>query len=215
MRKYYVLLALLAESMSAGSLAQAQITLMVRAGVGISKGKSDYSAIVSNGVTAGWVAGFNAPSITKPYAGISAQFGLSKELFLEPEIGYAVMGVQEIGYSARLHESMYVTVPISVRYQANKVLGVYAGPYVGYRIRAANYPPDLLGSWDAGFQVGGEVKIFRNVGLGGRFYNGLLNVYKDLYDEYPDQYGEDLKLYNRCLQLYVSYSFDLKKDKNN
>lgn len=212
MIKHCVLFALLVGSLSTFSPARAQITLTVRSGIGIANGRSDYSRVVYIGENAALVAGFNSHSITKPYAGISARFGLSKELFLEPEISYTVMGFDQYDYYARSYESTYMTLPVSLRYQANKVLGVFAGPYVSYRLNAVNYYPEQLASWDTGFQVGGEVKIFRNFGLGGRFYNGLLNVYRDLSDQ--QELFDGSKLYNRCLQLYVSYSFDLEKKDN-
>jgi hypothetical protein len=130
------------------------------------------------------------------FLGGYANIGISESFSVQPELLFSSMGSKAMEGKYSLG---YITLPVLVRYDINKLLNVQLGPQVGFLMSGKYNKIDIRDSyqkidWGAMLGVGAS---FDALEAGIRYYQGFYNTYA----EYPD----DIKLTNSSIQLFVSY----------
>ncbi|KGO85055.1 hypothetical protein Q765_18100 [Flavobacterium rivuli WB 3.3-2 = DSM 21788] len=163
----------------------------------------------------------DADSRTGFHAGVVAEFKLSENFSIQPELLYSQMGSKfeasgsfaGVAYSLEQTSKFdYLSLPILAKYYIIEGLSIEAGPQVGYLLSAKN---EVKGSGSDELLTSGDVKDGSksvDFGLAGglaydlpmgvffqaRYYAGISNV--------NDGDG-DLDVKNSALQLSVGYKF--------
>jgi len=162
----------------------------------------------------------DADSRTGFHAGVVAEFKLSENFSIQPELLYSQMGAKFKdsgsfgGFSYSYEQTSkfdYLSLPILAKYYVLEGLSIEAGPQVGYLLSAKNEvkgdSEDVLASGDVkdgsksvDFGVAGGLAYDLPIGVffQARYYAGLSNV--------NDNDG-DLDVKNSALQISVGYKF--------
>lgn len=157
--------------------------------------------------------------------GLFYHVGLTKAISLQPELLYSQMGSKfDEGTSATLNTSgqvnlNYLSLPILIRVSPLKWLGLYAGPQLDYYLGGkATYDDDQedlsLSYGDAGASqtflaatAGLEIRLFKTVGLYGRYIYGLSDI---TGGEIGDAFTQGSDLYNDAIQVGLTWGFPSK-----
>ena len=155
------------------------------------------------GISANTLSGDNDPKGFKTsdfsyalggLAGVTANFGLSDLISIQPELLYNLKGTQILDSKVRL-DLHYIDLPILLRVNAD---GPYfeAGPQVGYLISAkigdankARIETKDLQGLSLGYVAGLGYKLTSGLSLGVRFNGGISSVGKDnqIFDQQRNQ----------------------------
>lgn len=186
-----------------------QTAFHFKAGINLSNARSDFGPKKPN--TGHYKNEVNG------YAGVSAELRVSPTLYFVPELAYIGMGYKypDDGLldNTRLD---YVTLPLSLKYQANERFSVNAGAYLSYLLGSEGITKipinnlyaseDSSADLDGGILLGSEYLFYQNYGLGIRYFYGLLDVDKDRDDDY--------KMFNRGVQFYLFYRLTNNKKRS-
>ena len=155
---------------------------------GLKAGFSSLSARVSSG-------GNSASSSTSGfYIGAFAEFYLSEQLDLQPELTYA-------NYSENGESIDFLLVPILLKYDANEELSILAGPQIDYLLDSQAAEGTTRVGIDLGLGI--SYNISENVMIDARYTFGLSNRIDD-----PEFENTDIKGSFNFLQIGLAYKFN-------
>ena len=143
----------------------------------------------------------------KPSFGVFFQHNASDLFFLRAGARYMGMGYTDKDPANNL-DINYLTLPLSLHYNANKHLSLSAGSYVCFKLggtKSANVDVANYHANDFGFSFGVEHDVYKNFSLSALYFVGLKNIW--LNDVAP---GMTLKYTNRALQISLIYKFKKK-----
>ena len=170
----------------------------------------------------------NADSRTGFHAGVVAEFKLSENFSVQPELLYSQMGAKTedsqtiLGVNYRSEATSkfdYISLPILAKYYVIEGLSIEAGPQVGFLVSAKNESIDTVGgtstttsgdvkdstkSIDFGVAGGLAYDLPIGVFFQARYYVGLSNIADD---ESNDESDSDFSVKNMAVQLSVGYKF--------
>lgn len=151
------------------------------------------------------------------YAGVSAAFRISQAFYFVPELAYIGMGYknpEDAFYSLTDKRLDYISLPLSLKYQANDRFSVSTGAYLSYLVGSEGFTKVPISNLyaaeesstdlDGGILLGSEYLFYENWGLGVRYFYGLPDIDKDGDDNY--------KMFNRGLQFYIFYQLKNRKE---
>jgi opacity protein-like surface antigen len=170
----------------------------------------------------------NAESRTGFHAGAVAEFKLSENFSIQPELLYSQMGsktnesVNEFGVNFREEVSNkydYISLPILAKYYIIKGLSIEAGPQIGFLVSAKgeldrtvngesiSTSADVKDSTKSiDFGLAGGLAYDLPVGLffQARYYAGISNIADE---EGSDNGDSDFEVKNMAIQLSIGYKF--------
>jgi opacity protein-like surface antigen len=193
-----------------GIVAQAQVSLGVKAGVNINSSQLKEPAFDYKSSS----VGFNA--------GLLAEVNISHKWYIRPELLYAQKGWNETSMTVptfyRKMELHYVTLPVLAAFRVIPKLSVMAGPEIGYLLKTTTSPQtsislgDIYNKWDLGIALGAAFQLTSQLGLEARYIYGLSPIYTlELTDENGSITGTMSNGYNRVLQAGLFYRFGQKQ----
>lgn len=206
--------------LAAFSTAQAQdINWGIKAGANYSK--------ISSEIEPDYIFGY--------HAGVIAEFKLSPNFALQPELLYSLEGARsefdfsEEGFTFSSDQKIklgYINLPVMLKYFATPGLSFEAGPQVGYLVSgkneyeiSSNFPDDFGMNEKGTEDIKDELKKISlgvNFGLGYEFQNNFflqaryhlgVSDISDFEEDSEDMEGEFEELKNRSFQLSVGYKF--------
>lgn len=165
------------------------------------------TAMNAQGFNFGAKAGVNFASLsgddvdlegrTGLHLGVLAEFMLSEEFAVQPELIYSAQGASEEDYSLQLD---YISIPVMAKYYVLEGLSIEAGPQFAFNINSKEKFEDEtvdledVKSIDFGAGLGLGYKL-SNIFFQGRYVFGFSDIFEDV----------DVK--NSVLQLSVGYMF--------
>jgi hypothetical protein len=169
------------------SMAAAQVSLGLRAGVNVANQKADESGDAKLGF----------------FGGAYLTGNISESLAIQPEIYFSSMGSKDGDNKANLG---YVTIPLLLRFNFNDMVNIHLGPQFGI-LASAKFKNDDA-SVDAkdfykDLDVGGTIGLgldFGPVNAGLRYYQGFADIGED-----SGIITSDTKITNSALQLFVGF----------
>lgn len=146
-----------------------------------------------------------------PAASVYGDFEINDLFVLSAELGYSGMGSVS-KYNYRNYTFRYLNLPLLLKYTPDKAFHVYAGTSVNYLLNGGR-GTSVFSKMDAGLQAGMEYYIKPAIGLGFRYYWGLVNVSRPSINinSFEDHYTREI--YNRSLQLYCVMPLVPKKNR--
>lgn len=120
------------------------------------------------------------------YAGLMADFGVSENFSVAPELFYSMMGAKasEDGDDAKINLG-YVNLPVLLKYK-NQGLSVFLGPQVSYLIAAkekfnseTNDAKEDYDAIDFSGVIGAGYTLMNGFGFDARYQMGFADIVKD------------------------------------
>lgn len=156
-------------------------------------------------------------------AGAFYHLGIAKGLAIQPELLYSQMGTEyadntstTLNTAGKLNLN-YLSLPILIKVNPLKFLGIYAGPQLDYYMAGkADFDDDARedetlsygesGSSQTFFSAtaGIELRVLKNLGIYGRYIYGLSDI---TGGEIGDAFTEGSDLYNDAIQVGLSLGF--------
>jgi outer membrane protein OmpA-like peptidoglycan-associated protein len=158
--------------------------------------------------------------------GLFYHLPLGKAISIQPELLYSQMGSEfdSLALRAESPQSLqtgsvslnYLSLPILIKVNPFKFLGIYAGPQLDYYVGGkADYDGDLedetlsygtSGSSQTFFSAtaGLEIRLFKNVGIYGRYIYGLSDI---TGGDIGKLFTEGSDLYNDAMQFGLTIGF--------
>lgn len=176
--------------MAFGVAAQAQdMKFGVKAGV-------NFANLGGDAETSGSRTGFHVGGL--------AEFKLSEQFSIQPELVYSMQGAKEeiLGEEFDVKYD-YLNIPIMAKYYLMEGLSLHAGPQIGFLMSAKADDEDIkdgTNSIDFGIAGGAEYELSMGVFFQARYYAGLSNTY-------DGEDSDDYKAPNNVISLSVGYKF--------
>jgi hypothetical protein len=148
----------------------------------------------------------------KPTISVFYQWNFNDEMGLRLKASYMGTGYQQAGTNNDHVEINYLTFPLTFHYRVNKYLSFNTGPYLSFTLGGTKINNQAITSTyhknDAGFSIGGEHMIYRNLSVAASYIIGLKNILLDDAIFFPagNKVGE-IKHTNRVLQFTLVYKF--------
>lgn len=143
----------------------------------------------------------------RPAMGIFYHRALSEALAIRLQVNYMGLGYSQSGAGKSNLDINYLTLPISIRYSANRKMNFSIGSYVSFTLGGSKINGEEITKTyhknDFGFSVGGEYDVYKNFALAANYFIGTKNIW--LADK--DSFGNTFNYTNRALQLTLIYKF--------
>ena len=159
--------------LSLGLYSFSQVRVGIRAGANIAKWKMDSE--------------YSPKSKTGLEGGLRAEFPIAGKLSLMPELIYSNYGSKlELDGEDLTYRMNYISLPILVKYSLPKRISIFAGPQIGFAIKAeqeylgdkTDLKDDLKKS-DLFAVIGAEIELGLGLSIGARYNHGLTKLDKD------------------------------------
>lgn len=132
-------------------------------------------------------------SLTSFHLGLIAEFMVSENFAIQPEVLYSAQGAKEGDLKLNLD---YLSIPVMLKYYVSNGLSIEAGPQVGFNVKSEMEGEDIE-----------DIKTDIGAGLGlgytlaqGLFFQARYNFgFSDIHD--------DIAAKNSVMQLSVGYRF--------
>jgi hypothetical protein len=140
--------------------------------------------------------------------GAFLEIGVTPKFMIQPEVNYSIVGVElNNGEKEATIKLRYVDVPLLAKLNVSRKVNLYAGPQLGFLIRAirdssgTNELIDLKQDFEDknfGMMFGGDYKFIRHIFLGARYNLGIHQIARD---------WNDFEMRNRYWSFRVGYIF--------
>jgi Outer membrane protein beta-barrel domain len=184
----------------------------VDAGINVANQRTHIISTSPNFTTSG--SGFGQ-NVVKPTVSVFYQLNVNDQMGLRLNASYMGMGYQQVGTNNDNVEINYLTFPLAFHYYVNKYLSFNAGPYLSFTLGGSKINNQPITSTyhknDAGFNIGGEHIIYRNLSIAATYVIGLKNIILDdsifISDGTTTTKIGEIKRTNRALQFTLIYKF--------
>src|SRR5690606_25716845 len=143
-------------------------------------------------------------SRTGLHIGALAEFKLTEQFAIQPELLYSMQGAKEEDFGEEYDTNLdYLNIPIMAKYYITENLTVEAGPQIGFLMSAESDGEDIkdgMNSMDFGINGGVGYQLPMGLFFQARYYAGLSNTY-------DGEGSDDFKMPNNVFQLSVGYKF--------
>ncbi len=149
-------------------------------------------------------------------AGLFYSFAITKSLFLQPGINFAMKGGRSYNVLSRAYDRVhlnYIEIPVLLCYSfLNEKFDVYLGPYVGFLISYTKNDDEIRWTWeeneignaDVGFSNGARYHFIKWLFVEIQFNCGLAKIVRD---PNPVSQSSPKAHRNRTLSLLLGLSF--------
>lgn len=157
----------------------------------------------------------DASSVTSFHVGALAEFKLTEQFSIQPELVYSLQGASTeesrsgatIEYTTKYN---YLNLPIMAKYYLMEGLSLHAGPQVGFLLSSkvefegvegeTEEDVEDVSSIDFGLAGGAEYELPIGIFFQARYYAGLSNTYNG-------EGSDDYKATNNVFSVSVGYKF--------
>jgi hypothetical protein len=202
MKNYFKIASVLIALLLISGTVSAQLRFGAKAGLNISSQKVS-------------VLGFSLTTNSKigPYVGVFAEYELTDELILQPELAYSSLGSKfSFGNESTSTNVNYIVLPVVLKYKISN-LSIGAGPQLGFLVSANAKNDGITEEVKDGFKttdfsalLNTDYEVNENIVIGLRYQIGLSNIIPTTASS-DDFFGSSGTGKNNSFQFSVGYKF--------